>query len=181
LLLAGIAVSSFLSALTSALIYTVSRDVYSVLFWLTGSLGASRWSDVTTLLIAFISGFLGILLFARDLNVMLLGEDVAQSLGTEVENVKKAAILISSIVTATAVAASGIIGFVGLIVPHIARLLVGPDHRTLIPASTLIGGIFLLWCDMVSRVVMPVPVGIITALFGAPFFIYLLMERKKSI
>jgi len=179
LLLAGVATSSFLSALTSALIYTYSRDVYSVLFWLTGSLGASRWSDVTTLVIAFFFGLLGVLLFAKDLNAMLLGEDVAQSLGTEVENAKRWAILAASVVTATAVAASGIIGFVGLIVPHMARLLVGPDHRVLIPVSTLLGGIFLVWCDVTSRVILPVPVGIITALFGAPFFIYLLKERKR--
>ena len=112
---------------------------------------------------------------------MLLGEDVAKSLGTEVEYVKKIAILIASVVTATAVSTSGIIGFVGLIVPHMTRLVVGPDHRILIPVSALFGGIFLLWCDVIARVFLPLPVGIITALFGAPFFIYLLKKRKQSI
>jgi iron complex transport system permease protein len=178
LLLAGVAISSFLSALTSALIYTVSRDVYNVLFWLTGSLSVSKWNDVLVSLITFIMG-LSILLFSRDMNAMLLGEDVAKSLGTEVEYVKRVAIVLSSIVTATAVSTSGIIGFVGLIVPHMTRLLVGPDHRVLIPFSALVGGIFLLWCDIIARVFFPLPVGIVTALFGAPFFIYLLKKRKQ--
>jgi len=178
LLLAGVAISSFLSALTSALIYTVSRDVYNVLFWLTGSLSVSKWNDVLVSLITFIMG-LSILLFSRDMNAMLLGEDVAKSLGTEVEYVKRVAIVLSSIVTATAVSTSGIIGFVGLIVPHMTRLLVGPDHRVLIPFSALVGGIFLLWCDVIARVFFPLPVGIVTALFGAPFFIYLLKKRKQ--
>jgi len=178
LLLAGVAISSFLSALTSALIYTVSRDVYNVLFWLTGSLSVSKWNDVLVSLITFIMS-LSILLFSRDMNAMLLGEDVAKSLGTEVEYVKRVAIVLSSIVTATAVSTSGIIGFVGLIVPHMTRLLVGPDHRVLIPFSALVGGIFLLWCDVIARVFFPLPVGIVTALFGAPFFIYLLKKRKQ--
>ena len=178
LLLAGVAISSFLSALTSALIYTVSRDVYNVLFWLTGSLSVTKWNDVLVSLSAFIMG-LSILLFSRDMNAMLLGEDVAKSLGTEVEYVKRVAIVLSSIITATAVSTSGIIGFVGLIVPHMTRLLVGPDHRVLIPLSALVGGIFLLWCDVIARVLFPLPVGIVTALFGAPFFIYLLKKRKQ--
>jgi iron complex transport system permease protein len=178
LLLAGVAISSFLSALTSALIYTVSRDVYNVLFWLTGSLSVSKWNDVFVSLFAFIMGLI-IILFSRDMNAMLLGDDVAKSLGTEVEYVKRVALVLSSIVTATAVSTSGIIGFVGLIVPHMTRLLVGPDHRVVIPLSALIGGIFLLWCDVIARVIFPLPVGIITALFGAPFFIYLLNKRKR--
>jgi len=130
--------------------------------------------------------FLGtalIYIFARDLNVMLLGEEPAQHLGIEVETLKKIIILSTSLITAAAVSVSGIIGFVGLIIPHIMRILVGPDHRILLPSSALVGGIFLVWADTLARTVIApteIPVGIITALFGAPFFIYLLRTRKRS-
>lgn len=183
LLLAGIAVASFLSALTSFLIYLYARDVFSVLFWLIGSLGASKWDDVATVSPIIVIGALVLTLYARDLNSILLGEETARHLGVEVERVKKLILVVSSLVTAAAVSVSGIIGFVGLIIPHIMRLIVGPDHRILLPSSALVGGIFLIWCDVIARMVVApaeLPIGIITSLFGAPFFIYLLYRQKKA-
>jgi len=105
-------------------------------------------------------------------------------LGIEVESVKKILLFLASMITGIAVSVSGIIGFVGLIIPHIVRILVGPDHRILLPSSALIGGIFLIWADSLARTMISpteLPVGIITALFGAPFFIYLLISRKNTI
>jgi len=122
--------------------------------------------------------------FARDLNAILLGEESAQTLGINVESTKKILLVLSALITAAAVAFAGTIGFVGLIIPHITRILVGPDHRILFPASALVGGIFLAWADALTRflfMTLPIgemPVGIITAFFGAPFFIYLLKKRK---
>jgi len=180
LLLAGVAVASLFSAFTSILIYAYSKDVMSVLLWLTGSLGAAKWIDVTVVFPTCLASVIVLFLFARDLNGMLLGEETAQHIGIDVEKVKKIILITSSLVTASVVATSGTIGFVGLVVPHVMRLIVGPDHRILIPSSALFGGIFLILCDVIARTVIQVPVAIVTALFGAPFFIYLLWRRKRS-
>ena len=179
LLLAGVATASLLSAVTSLLVYLYSKDVKSVLLWLTGSLGASKWTDVIIVLPMCTVGVVILFFFARDLNSMLLGEETAQHLGTEVGKTKKIILVASSFITAAAVATSGSIGFVGLVVPNLMRLLVGPDHRILIPSSALVGGIFLIWCDAIANTIIPVPVAIITALFGAPFFVYILWTQKK--
>ncbi|MFQ5810435.1 MAG: FecCD family ABC transporter permease, partial [Armatimonadota bacterium] len=122
--------------------------------------------------------------FARDLNVMLLGEESAVHLGVRVELLKQLIIALAALVTAAAVAAAGIIGFVGFIVPHIMRRLVGPDHRVLIPAAALGGAIFLVGADTIARTIIApsqIPAGVITALVGAPFFCHLLRKRRRSI
>ncbi|MHC1637375.1 MAG: FecCD family ABC transporter permease, partial [Candidatus Nezhaarchaeales archaeon] len=119
----------------------------------------------------------------RDLNIMLMGEETAITLGVDVESVKLMLIIISALVTSIAVSFTGMIAFVGLIVPHIVRLIVGPDHRVLLPCSTLFGALFLVVCDDIARVALAptqIPVGVITALTGGPFFIYLLRRRKKE-
>lgn len=183
LLLAGIAVTLFLSAIISLMMYISGEKLHGIVFWLMGGLWGRNWNHV---MMAFPFIFLGaiiIYIFARDLNVMLLGEEPAQHLGIEVETLKKIIILSTSLITAAAVSVSGIIGFVGLIIPHAMRILVGPDHRILLPSSALVGGIFLIWADTLARtIISPIelPVGIITALFGAPFFIYLLRTRKRA-
>ena len=183
LLLAGIAVTLFLSAIISLMMYISGEKLHGIVFWLMGGLWGRNWNHV---MMAFPFIFLGaiiIYIFARDLNVMLLGEEPAQHLGIEVETLKKIIILSTSLITAAAVSVSGIIGFVGLIIPHAMRILVGPDHRILLPSSALVGGIFLVWADTLARtIISPIelPVGIITALFGAPFFIYLLRTRKRA-
>lgn len=180
LLLAGVAVAAFLSAVTSVLVFVYSGDVIHVLFWITGSLGAAKWIDVMIILPVYVVGTILLFFFSRDLNGILLGEETAQSLGIDVETTKKIILVISSLITASAVVTSGTIGFVGLITPHIMRLFVGSDHRILIPSSAVAGGIFLIWCDTIARTIIAVPVAMITALFGAPFFMYLLIRRKRS-
>jgi len=182
LLLAGIAVSLFLSAITSFMMYLSGEKLHGIVFWLMGGLWASSWDHVWMVLPWICIGMLVIYVFARDMNVMLLGEEQAQHLGVEVEALKKIMMVSTSLIAAAAVSVSGIIGFVGLIIPHAVRILVGPDHRILLPSSALVGGIFLVWADTFARTIIApteMPVGIITALFGAPFFIYLLRKRKR--
>ncbi|MHC1571118.1 MAG: FecCD family ABC transporter permease [Methermicoccaceae archaeon] len=183
LLLSGIAVAYFLGALTSLIIYTSQEGIHQVVFWLMGGLWARSWVHVEILAPMVIVGVGLTMVYARDLNVMLQGEETAQHLGLDVESLKKKLLVLSALLTAGAVSVSGIIGFVGLVVPHIVRILVGPDHRILIPVSGLSGAVLLMWCDALARSIMPpfeIPVGIITAMLGAPFFIYLLRRRKRS-
>lgn len=182
LLLTGIAVAIFFSALTSFLMYFGGENLHQIVFWIMGGLWARGWNHVVVVALPVVLGVLGIYAFARDLNVMQLGEESALTLGIDTENVKKILLVLSALVTGVAVSVSGIIGFVGLIIPHMARIIVGPDHRILIPASALGGAIFLIIADSVARTVISpaeLPVGIITAFFGAPFFIYLLRKRKR--
>lgn len=181
LLLAGIAVGSFLSALTSLAMVTSGQNLHQVIFWLMGGFAGRGWDHVRVLLPYVLIGITPIFLYARELNVMLLGEEPAQHLGVEVERLKQLMLGAATLVAASAVAFSGIIGFVGLIIPHAVRLLVGPDHRVLLPTSALIGAIFLAAADAVARVAaapLEIPVGVITALCGGPFFIYLLRKKK---
>lgn len=183
LLLSGIAVAAFLAAITSLLMYLAGEDLHQIMFWLMGGLWARSWGHVAVSFPPIFLGILGIYVFARDLNVMLLGEEPAHHLGIEVEKLKKLMLVLASLIAGVAVSVSGIIGFVGLIIPHAVRILVGPDHRILIPTAALVGAIFLIWADTLARTIIApteVPVGIITAFFGAPFFIYLLRRRKRS-
>ncbi len=183
LLLAGIALSSFLSAVVSLLTYLSGDKLGHIIFWMMGSLSSRSWSYVYSTLVSFLAGILIAFYYARDLNILLLGEDTAVHLGIETERVKKILLATASILTAASVASSGLIGFVGLIIPHTVRIAVGPDHRWLIPASALTGGTFLLLADTIARTVFApteLPVGIVTAMFGGPFFIYLLKKRKTS-
>ncbi len=179
LLLAGIAVGFFFSALTSFLMYLRAESLHFLVFWIMGGFSGRNWGHVFTILPLVGVGIPVIYCFSRDLNVIQLGEESAANLGVEVERVKIILLVLSSLITAAAVSVSGVIGFVGLIIPHITRILVGPDHRFLIPSSVLIGAIFLVWCDNLARILISpaeLPVGVITAFFGAPFFIYLLRK-----
>lgn len=184
LLLAGIAISLFFSALVSFMQYIAGeRQLRQIVFWLMGGLWASNWKKVVMSLPLILLGSLGILFFSRDLNILLSGEEVALNLGVDVENVRKMVLVLASLVTAVCVSFCGVIGFVGLIVPHMMRLIVGPDHRILLPSSFLAGAIFLIWTDTLARkIIAPaeLPVGIITALLGVPFFLFLLRSRKKQ-
>ena len=181
LLLAGIAVGFFLSAITSYIMITNGQNVHQILFWMIGGFAGRGWDHVKVLLPYFIVGYILMHLYARKLNVILLGEEPAQHLGIDVERMKKVLLIAATLTTASAVSVSGVIAFVGLIVPHAVRLVVGPDHRVLLPTSALAGAIFLIMADAVARTAAApeeIPVGIITALCGGPFFIYLL--RKKN-
>lgn len=183
LLLSGIATSFLLTALTSLLMTLNRQQVEKIVFWTMGSISAASWKHVMISAPIILLGSIVFIIFARDLNVMLLGEDSAKNLGVEVEKLKKGLLVIASIVAASAVSVSGIIGFVGLVIPHIVRLIVGPDHRVLIPFTLVSGAIFMIIADTLARTIMPpteIPVGVITSLFGAPFFIYLLYKNKKK-
>jgi iron complex transport system permease protein len=184
LLLSGIAVAIFFSALTSFLMYVAGENLHQIVFWIMGGLWARSWDHVRVSFAPIIIGIMGIYVFARDLNVMQLGEESASHLGIETEQVKKILLALSSLIAGVAVSMSGIIGFVGLIIPHTVRLIVGPDYRILIPASALLGAIFLIFADSIARIVISpaeLPVGIITAFFGAPFFIYLLRRGRRRL
>lgn len=183
LLLAGVVVSSFLSAVISLLMLLAGEHIRGIFFWLVGGLSLRTWSHVLLVLPYVIIGSAVIFFWSRDLNVILLGEESAANLGIDVERVKKIVLVAASLITGAVVSVSGMIGFVGLIIPHGVRMIVGPDHRVLIPTSALAGGIYLIWIDSLARVVMApveVPVGIITAFLGAPFFIYLLRSKRKD-
>jgi iron complex transport system permease protein len=183
LLLSGLAVSIFLSAIVAVLQVISGGKLHAIVFWLMGSFSYVEWKDVWATLPLICFGTAAIYFFARDLNALALGEETAQQLGVEVEKVKKLLLIFGSLVTAAAVSISGLIAFIGLIIPHLTRILIGPDHRILLPTSIIVGATFLVVCDAIARVVIaPVelPVGIITAFSGGPFFIYLLYKKKGS-
>ena len=184
LLLSGIALSTFFSALISYLMFVAGSNLQELVFWLMGGLWASTWQYVEITFPVVLVGTIILYAYARDLNLMLSGEESAQHLGLAMENLKRILLVTVSFIVGVAVAFCGIIGFVGLIVPHVVRTFTGPDHKALIPASALFGGILLIWADIIARSAIPgteVPVGIITALLGAPFFMYLVRSKRKNI
>jgi len=179
LLLAGVAVQTFLGAIVSFLLIHSGRSIRRAIYWLMGDLNSAAWDDVAVAAPVVIVLFVALLPFARDLNVLLLGEEDARTLGIEVERTKRVLLALGSVVTAAAVAVAGIIGFVGLVVPHVVRLVVGPDHRVLLPTSALAGAIFLVATDTIARsAAASLPVGVVTAAVGAPFFLFLLRSRE---
>jgi iron complex transport system permease protein len=179
LLLAGVAVQTFLGAVISFVLVQAGESLREAVFWLMGHLHNSTWAEVEVTLPLAVLAVGALYVYAHDLNVLLLGEADAHALGIEVERTKRILLALSSVVTAAAVAVAGVIGFVGLVVPHVMRLLVGPDHRILLPTSSLAGASFLVAADTLARSgVAEVPVGIVTAAVGAPFFLYLLRRRE---
>ncbi|MBP2146507.1 iron complex transport system permease protein [Methanofollis sp. W23] len=180
LLLSGIAVSLFLSALLSFVMYISGKSLHQIMFWLMGGLWNVWWDDVKVAALILV-GCIMLFFFARDLNVISLGEEDALHLGVDVEKLKLALLLLSSFITGIAVSVAGAIGFIGLITPHVMRIIVGPDHRVLLPSAMMAGAVILMWADTLART-MPneIPVGIVTAFFGAPFFIYLLRSRTRT-
>jgi iron complex transport system permease protein len=182
LLLAGVITSSFLSALIMFFISISQREeLHTIIFWLMGDFSIANYRALWVVLPYVLVGFLFLYLHARELNLILSGEENALQLGVDVERLKLISYFSASLITAASVSVCGLIGFVGLIVPHSVRLLFGPDHRLLLPASALVGASFLILSDTFARTLLaPVelPVGVITAAFGGPFFIYLLRTRK---
>lgn len=187
LLLAGIAVNALVGAATAFLIsmrwvrYEVAHEI---LFWMMGGLDSRTWEHFWLVLPTTIIGVAVALLFARDLDVMSLGEENALAVGTDVEKTKRILITSSALLTGGAVAVSGTIGFVGLIIPHIVRLLIGPRHRYLLPASALAGAAFVIFADIIARTIQrpeEIRLGIITAVFGAPFFLFLLLKQQRTV
>lgn len=182
LLLAGVIVNAFFAAAIMFLISTASdKSLHNAMFWLMGDLSLAQWPEIGLVGFFLCAGFIIIYVYARYLNLIAVSEETALQLGVEVEQTKIILLLAASLVTGVAVSVSGIIGFVGLMVPHMMRMLLGSDHRLLLPASVLFGGAFLTVADTFARTIMApaeLPVGVITALCGAPYFIYLL--RRKA-
>lgn len=178
LLLAGVVIAAFFGAVI-ALILALSpaRTVQGAVLWMMGSLAGAEWRSVVLAATYSIPAVLVLLFQARALNVMAIGEETAAYLGTEVERVKRLALVVAALITAAGVAVAGVIGFVGLVVPHVVRLLTGSDHRYLLPFCFVGGGVFLAWADLIARVVLPpneIPIGVVTAFVGVPFFLVLL-------
>lgn len=183
LLLAGVAMSALMASITSFVTFSSPEPdkLRAVLFWLLGSLSGAQWNLLPLPALTTAFGLGTLLVLARPLDAMLVGEEPAQSLGMPVESLKRGLIVLAALVTGTLVAVSGAIGFVGLIVPHAVRLLVGVPHRRLVPLSFVTGAIFLCWADLAARTLLPgqeLPVGILTALCGVPFFLVLLRRRS---
>ena len=184
LILAGVALGAFLVAITSYLMIVSDDKLHAIVSWLLGTFSLTSWSQVTMALPYILIGIAIIWLYARPLNVMQLDEEQAQQLGINVERVKLILLGASTLITAAAVCFCGIIGFVGLIIPHAVRIIWGPDHRFLLPLATFAGASFLILADTAARTILApteIPVGVITAFIGAPFFLYLLRQKKKAI
>lgn len=185
LLLSGIAVGSFLSAIVSLLTYMAGDQMQGIVYWTMGNLTNATLNNVVVVAPLILFGLGIMILYSKELNAIMLGDAHAMDLGVDVKRTRLILLVASAIVTAAAVSFVGTIGFVGLVVPHILRILLGPDNRLLIPASAVGGATFLTLCDYLSRVISPsigiIPIGIITALIGAPYFIYLLRKRKDEV
>jgi iron complex transport system permease protein len=184
LLLVGFALSSFLASIVSLLMVMSEDRMHNIFFWLMGGLGTGSWDAVLAVLPCIAVGGVVSVIFAKDLNLLMLGEERATQLGLEARRFQWIMFAVASVVVGAAVSVSGIIGFVGLMTPHIVRLLTGPDHRYLVPGSLIGGGIFMVVADTLARTLIApneLPVGIVTAFFGAPFFIYLLKRRRHAI
>ncbi|MBR8461253.1 iron ABC transporter permease [Campylobacter sp. faydin G-140] len=185
LLIIGIAFSSFLSAFTSFATYLIGEDSFKIVAWMMGFIGGANWDKVAILIIPLVISMVYFYIKRFELNVILSGDEEAQSLGVDVEKTKKYLLIVSSLAVSFSVAFTGMIGFVGLIIPHTLRMLLKTSNNViLIPISTIVGGIFLLACDLVSKSILApieVPIGVITAFFGAPFFLYLAIRSTKGI
>lgn len=180
LLLAGIAISAFCSALTAAALYLAGERLQTLVFWLMGGLWQAAWRDVLLVAPVTLAALVELVILAPAMNVALVGERSANDLGVNVRRLQILLLIVISVTTSVAVAVSGVIGFVGLIVPHLLRMLIGADHRGLVPASAAGGALLLLVTDTLARTgaaPAEVPVGIVTALVGAPVFLWLLRRR----
>jgi iron complex transport system permease protein len=187
LLLAGVAINAFLGAIIQFLVtlnfvrYEVAQQV---LFWMQGGLDNRTWTHVWMAAPPIVLGLVISFVLARELDLFLSGEDTAASLGVETERVKRGVLVVAALLTGTSVAVSGIVGFVGLIVPHAVRLVVGPSHRRVVPASALVGATFLILADIAARTLHrpeEISLGVITACCGAPFFLWLLARYRREV
>ena len=182
LLLAGMALSAVCSAFSSFIVYFANdKDgIQSITYWLMGSMAGAKWSTLQVMIPMSIIIPLFFYTQSKILNLMLLGDDTAITLGVDLHRYRQTYLLVSALLVGFAVYAAGMIGFVGLIVPHVSRMLVGADHRRLLPIAALSGAIFLVWADVLCRIVIPqteLPIGILISMIGAPCFIYLMVKR----
>lgn len=183
LILSGVIVGAILSAGISFIKYLADEQVSAIIFWLMGSFVARSWADVSALVLTLIPTMAIALFYARDLNIIATGNRSSASLGVDTSRVRLILLITASLMTAICVSCTGIIGFIGLIVPHLMRLVVGPDNRKLLPVSLLCGGILLLFADTLTRAVLPteIPIGILTALIGGPVFCIIFRNKQKGL
>ncbi len=182
LLLAGIAISSVFSAFSSFIVYMANdkEGIQSITYWLMGSLAGANWETMPAIYIVVLGGSIFFMTQYRTLNMMLLGDEVSITLGTSLHTYRRIYMLVSALMIGFVVFSSGIIGFVGLIVPHFVRIFFGSDHKKVIPLALLVGGLFMIWADVLSRTIIPhveLPIGILVSMIGAPTFIYLLLKK----
>jgi iron complex transport system permease protein len=183
IILTGIIFSSFLGAIISLMIALTGDELRQIIGWLLGSVSMRGWEYIKIIFPFFVLGSVILIFNAKELNAMSFGEERAQHLGVNVQKRKLMILTAGSILTGAAVAVSGTIGFVGLVIPHLSRLLWGPDHRHLLPLSIITGSGFLILADLISRTIISpteLPIGVITALFGAPVFALILLQRKRT-
>ena len=185
LILSGVAVSSLLSAVVSFLTFISGDKLEGIVFWTMGSLGNATWEEIAFVApIIFVCCIL-LITNAKPLNAMMLGDIHAMDLGIDVKSTRLTVLVISTAIVATAVAFVGVIGFVGLVIPHMLRIVLGPDNKVIMPMGMVAGASFLIICDYLSHVVAPqfgvLPIGVVTALIGAPVFIFLLLRRKREV
>jgi iron complex transport system permease protein len=182
LILAGVIVQVFFGAFVSLAISLADEQLQRIMFWLLGSLNLREWSHVEVVVVAWCMGFLLALLLSQELNLLALGERMAAHLGVYVRQIRFLLLTAASMLAAAAVSVTGTIGFVGFVIPHIFRRLIGHDHRLLVPFTSLGGAIFLMWADCLARTVIApreLPIGVITAFVGAPFFAFLLRRDTR--
>ncbi len=184
MLLAGIAINALAGAITGIFTYNANdAQLRSITFWTLGSLGGTTWTNVTALLPFTLIPVIILPRLSKSLNALALGENTAIHLGINIEQAKRIIIILTALCVGASVAVAGIIGFVGLVIPHIVRKMIGPDHRYLLPLSALTGALLLVSADLVSRTAFApseIPIGIITAMVGAPFFLYILIKQRKT-
>jgi iron complex transport system permease protein len=183
LLLAGVAVSMILSAATQFFVQAAPNEnrIRRAMFWMMGSLGSARWDNVVIPVLGSLTGLAAFTALTRSLNLMSLGDETAVTMGVDVKRMRHTLLILISLVTGVLVASSGAIGFVGLMIPHIVRFMVGADHKRVLPMSFLLGAVLLIWVDVGARRFMApgeIPIGILTAFCGGPFFIWLLRRKK---
>ena len=181
MILAGMVISSICSSLTSLIIF-LSKDnegIRTVNFWMMGSLAGAEWSNIILPIAISVIPLIYFFTQYRNLNLMVLGDETSITLGLNIERYRKIYMILSSLITGVIVSVCGTIGFVGIMIPHIVRLIFGTDHKTLLPFSALVGAIFLIWADVVARCAitnMELPIGIITSVIGAPFLLWLMVK-----
>lgn len=185
-LLVGIALNALLGAVVSVLVANApdEQSLRGIVFWLQGDLDARTWEHVRLVVVPVVAGVVAGMVFARDLNVMMLGDDAARTSGVDVARTRNVLLVVASLLTGAAVAVSGVIGFVGLVAPHVVRLVAGPDHRLLLPASALLGAVFLVAADTVARLSsasVALQTGVVTAVVGAPVFLLLVLWARRRI
>ena len=186
LVLAGVAVSSLISAIVSFLTYVAPEEkIGSIVFWSLGNLGSVEWSEMALVVPLIVIGCAVMLTQCRNMNAMMIGDAHALDLGVDVRRVRIMLLAVSALVVAACVAFVGTIGFIGLVIPHIFRIILGPDNRVIAPMSVLGGAAFIIMCDFISHFTAQLygtlPIGVVTAIIGAPFFIYLLCRRRRDV